>query len=609
MSDYKIVLALADYRSIEDWISLADALLPEGGGEIHLRAMVTIEEGRSLSEGALPAREWRSRLNETVTRNDHIDDMAPVYVDYRPFMRVLDDVSALGPDLLLVQWDAPSFLIGGLAASDALRHLACDVALVSGDDWWQPGEVLLALRGAPNISLGVRVAEALAGTAPITLYHAARDHRSGPEMELVMESTPQISRVVTSTMGTVDGIVRESIGHKVLVMGTGLRQLEPDQQGEGDIHPIVKQISQRTGLPVILVRVAEPETIEFHAPRRSMRLSEPLNYRVDRWFAENTFHSGEFSDLQQLMSLKEKQGVTISLALPALNEEETVGSVIGTLKQALQDDVPLLDEIILMDSNSEDRTVAIAQEQGIPTYIHQEVIQDEVGSHPGKGEALWKSLAVTKGDIVVWVDTDITNIHPRFIYGLVGPLLKQTRIQYVKGFYARPIRVGDRVQAYGGGRVTELVARPLLNLFYPELSGIIQPLSGEYAGRRTALEQVPFFSGYGVETGLLIDMHARFGLEGIAQSDLEVRVHHNQTLANLSRMSFAILQVFTARIEQRYGVTLLDKANRSMKLVVQEPDHFALDIAEISDIERPPIASIASYRNQHRQRLEARERT
>ncbi|MBC6937198.1 MAG: glucosyl-3-phosphoglycerate synthase [Chloroflexi bacterium] len=326
---------------------------------------------------------------------------------------------------------------------------------------------------------------------------------------------------------------------------------------------------------------------------------ENLSTRVDRWFAENTFHSGEFSDLRELVSLKEKRGLSISLALPALNEQETVGAVISTLKKALMDDMPLIDEIVLIDSSSTDNTVAIAQENGIPTYIHQEILRHEVGSFSGKGEALWKSLYVTKGDIIAWVDTDITNIHPRFLYGLIGPLLKHQQIQYVKGFYARPIQVNGKIQAFGGGRVTELVARPLLNLFYPELSGIIQPLSGEYAGRREALEQVPFFSGYGVETGLIIDLHERYGLAGIAQSDLEVRVHHNQPLLNLSKMSFAILQVFIARLEGRYGVQLLDKANRSMKLVVQEPERFALDIAEIGDVERPPMITVPAYREKY----------
>jgi glucosyl-3-phosphoglycerate synthase len=261
------------------------------------------------------------------------------------------------------------------------------------------------------------------------------------------------------------------------------------------------------------------------------------------------------------------------------------------------DQVPLLDEVVLIDSQSTDNTVKIAQDCGIPVHIHQEVLP-EVGAYSGKGEALWKSLHVLKGDIIVWVDTDITNIHPRFVYGLIGPMLRHPHVQYVKGFYQRPILVGDKLQRVGGGRVTELVARPLLNLFYPELSGIIQPLSGEYAGRRKALEQVPFFTGYGVETGLLIDLLEHCGLNSIAQADLEMRVHHNQPLTGLSKMSFAILQVFIDRLESRYGVQLLEKASRSMKLIIQEPERFALEVNNITDLERPPMASISAYQKQ-----------
>src|SRR5690606_17147761 len=150
---------------------------------------------------------------------------------------------------------------------------------------------------------------------------------------------------------------------------------------------------------------------------------------------------------------------------------------------------------VLIDSNSKDRTREIAKKEGIPVYIHQQILE-HLKPRSGKGEALWKSLLVTKGDIIVWIDTDIVNIHPRFVYGIIGPLLLNPKVQLVKGFYRRPLRVGEKMQAGGGGRVTELTARPLLNLFYPELSGVVQPLSGEYGGRRSALEKIPFFSGY-----------------------------------------------------------------------------------------------------------------
>ncbi len=592
MTEFQLVLALSSDAALEDWIALAKRLLPEEGGTIHLRALITVEAGTSLSEGALVARTWRDALSQAAGAHDEVDDEVHAFVDYQPFLRLLDDAVQLDADLLLAEWPSPEALIGGVSAADIFERVPFDVALVVGGGWQADGNVLLSLRGGPNMTLGVRVAQALADHRSITLFHAADKRRVAPDLKLMMRAVPQISRTVTAVTGITEGILREAAGHKVIIMGASFRQL--DMTAAPDT-PIFQQIHERTGLPIVLVRGSRQEEFDFHVPE-PFAAAEPVSTRVDRWFAENTFHSGEFSDLEALLALKEKQGTTISLALPALNEEETIGLVIETLKTALMDQVPLVDEIVLIDSASTDRTVEIAQSYGIPVFEHPDILREQVGTYRGKGEALWKSLYVTKGDIIAWVDTDITNIHPRFVYGLIGPLLKHPRVQYVKGFYNRPIQVGGKLQAYGGGRVTELVARPLINLFYPELSGIVQPLSGEYAGRRAALEQVPFFSGYGVETGLLLDLLERFGLDAIAQSDLEVRVHHNQPLVDLSKMSFAILQVFVARIESQYGVQLLDRANRSMKLIVQEPERFALDIAEIGDVERPPMLTLSAYR-------------
>jgi glucosyl-3-phosphoglycerate synthase len=322
--------------------------------------------------------------------------------------------------------------------------------------------------------------------------------------------------------------------------------------------------------------------------------SKAISILVDKWFAENTFHADEFTDMKQLLALKEKQGSTISLALPALNEEETVGNVIRTIKKALMDKVPLIDEIVLIDSNSTDRTRQIAEKLGVPVYIHQELLP-ELGQRDGKGEALWKSLLVTKGDILAWIDTDIINIHPRFVYGVIGPLLLNRNIQLVKGFYRRPLRVGSKVQAGGGGRVTELAARPLLNLFYPELSGVIQPLSGEYAGRREALEQAVFFSGYGVETGLLIDVFERFGLRSIAQVDLLERIHRNQALEALGKMSFAIIQTVLRKLEARYERAIIEDVNKTMKLIRYANGEYFLDVEEVAERERPPMISVPAY--------------
>src|SRR5438093_4724178 len=207
---------------------------------------------------------------------------------------------------------------------------------------------------------------------------------------------------------------------------------------------------------------------------------------------------------------------------------------------------PLVDELAVIDSRSEDRTREIAADEGVPVFIHDEILP-ETGTHRGKGEALWKSLHVLTGDIVVWIDTDVSSAHPKFVYGIVGPLLTRPDIQFVKAFYQRPLRMGSDLQATGGGRVTELAARPSLNLLFPEPSGIVQPLSREPAARRPLLEQLPFFSGYGVETGLLVDTLQRVGLGAIAQVDLKQRIRRNQSLYALSMMSFEVLQVAIGR--------------------------------------------------------------
>jgi glucosyl-3-phosphoglycerate synthase len=589
----RVLLAVtaASFPAIEQW-SRAAAALGDPGSTVLLRGMIVIPDDKSLSEGTLDARLFREAL-EQMSPDAPVDaDQSKVYVDHQPFVRILDELRTLQVDVLVAEWVGPSSLTGGLTTESILESAPCDVVLLSGPAWHGNAPVLLSLRGGPNITLGVRVSKALAGEAPVTLFHAADQTTALPNLNRVIHGLPFIKRTVTVVDRIADGVLRELDWHKAVVLGASIQQ--PTAANDSQLST-VRSIYERTAKPVVLVRAFRPEDLAFHPPRLLPAPQQTLSTRVDRWFAENTFHSSEFADIARLMTLKEKQGVTISLGLPALNEEKTVERVISSIQQALMHDFPLVDEIVLIDSNSTDRTLAIAEGCGIPAYRHPDILAHEVGTYVGKGEALWKSLFVLKGDLIAWIDTDITNIHPRFVYGLLGPLLKRPDIHYVKGFYQRPIKVGNQLQANGGGRVTELVARPLLNLFYPELSGIIQPLSGEYAGRRKALECVPFFTGYGVETGLLLDLHEREGLDGIAQVDLEERIHHNQPLVSLSKMSFAIHQVFVSRLERRYGIDLLEKANRSMKLIVQEPERFALDSADITDVERPPMLFLPAY--------------
>ena len=317
---------------------------------------------------------------------------------------------------------------------------------------------------------------------------------------------------------------------------------------------------------------------------------------VDKWFAENTFHANEFEDLGRLVDIKRKRGTIISVGLPALNEEATIGGVISVLKRALMEDVPLVDEIVVIDSNSSDGTREVAAEHGVPVYIHQELLPEAGAPLEGKGEALWKSLCVLKGDLIAWVDTDVENMQPHFVYGLLGPLLREQRIGFVKGYYHRPLQAHGIVQHEAGGRVTELTVRPLLNLFYPLLSGLVQPLAGEYAGRREVLEAIPFFSGYGVETGMLIDLLEKYGLPTIGQVNLETRIHRNRPLSDLSLTAFAIVQVILTRLEERARMRLLEEVNRSMKLIRFEHDHLSLEVQAVRDVERPPIVTVPGYR-------------
>lgn len=315
---------------------------------------------------------------------------------------------------------------------------------------------------------------------------------------------------------------------------------------------------------------------------------------LEDWLAARTFHHSQFGDVVRLVELKRTQGLTISLCLPTLNEQRTIGREIRLLKRSLMDRQPLLDQILVVDSGSTDRTRKIASRMGAEVHLAEEHLP-EMGPLRGKGENLWKSLYLAKGDILVWIDADIRNIHPKFVYGLVGPLLMFPEIGYVKAFYRRPLRAGHRLRP-GGGRVTELLVRPFLSLLYPDLSMLAQPLSGEYAGRRSLLERVPFLSGYPVEVGLLIDIEQRFGMQAIAQVDLDVRVHRNQSIERLRTMSGAILSVLMMRSEQLGKLALLEGLGHELNLVQKDGPAYSRATEEIRGKQRPPMISVASYR-------------
>ncbi|NQS90245.1 glucosyl-3-phosphoglycerate synthase [Patescibacteria group bacterium] len=323
--------------------------------------------------------------------------------------------------------------------------------------------------------------------------------------------------------------------------------------------------------------------------------------KLDTWIKTNTYHHSSFSDIKYLLELKEKKNLKISLGFPTLNEEKTIGEEIKTMRDELQIHYPLLDEIAIVDSNSTDRTREIAQGAGADVYLASECLP-QYGVIQGKGENLWKSLYLLKGDIILWIDADIKNIHPKFAYGLVGPLLKYDHLKYVKAFYERPLKVGKRLRPSGGGRVTKILVRPLLANFYPELSGFLQPLSGEYAGKREILENVPFRMGYGVEVALLIDIYEKWGLESLAQVDMDKRVHRNRGLDELERMSFAILHTFFTRLQQQGIISVNEQIEESFNLAKIRGEQIILRGEKLTFMERVPIIKIKEYREKRGQK-------
>ncbi|MEV5607901.1 glucosyl-3-phosphoglycerate synthase [Streptomyces sp. NPDC052225] len=305
---------------------------------------------------------------------------------------------------------------------------------------------------------------------------------------------------------------------------------------------------------------------------------------VERWLSGRSWSVAD-RPLSRLIAAKRASGRTVSVVLPALNEEETVGEIVAVIRRELMTEaVPLVDELVVIDSGSTDRTSAVAAAAGA-RVVHRDTILPRIPARPGKGEVLWRSLLVTSGDIVCFVDADLKEFSADFVSGIVGPLLTDPGVDFVKAMYDRPLGSA----AGQGGRVTELMARPILNLHWPQLAGFVQPLGGEYAARRSLLEQLPFPVGYGVELGLLVDALHTVGLDALAQVDVGVRKHRHQDGQALGRMAAAIYRTAQLRLARGHLVRpVLTQFERGEDGF--EPRTHAVDTEE-----RPPMTEISEY--------------
>lgn len=583
----RVLIAGSTVQELANLWPYAERLAQAESATIHALGLVQIPKEQSLSTGARAVQQLRSDLARLSSFRETPITFRVTHDFWEEIRAALRDEAC---NLLLVNYRPdipPSFL----------QCVPCDVILVHGAFPRRLKRILLPIRGGPYARLALQVSLAFARAlgAHITLLHVTPPARLRSEdmhqFYQHLRALPQITRWI-KTAGKAANVILEHAHpneHQLVVIGSTARR----QPGRAAIGATASQVLKASEIPVLMVKSLLPR--EAASAPGIPPVDYTISVVVDKWFAENTFHAHEFQDIRRLVELKEKQGLTISLGLPTLNEEKTIGRVIRTVREKFVRRFPLLDEIVVIDSNSTDRTVEIATALGVPVVKHPEILT-QYGTWQGKGEALWSSLYVLKGDLIAWIDTDIVNIHPRFVYGILGPLIREPRLMYVKGFYQRPLRFGRQVEARGGGRVTELVARPLLNLFYPELSGFVQPLAGEYAGRREALERVPFFTGYGVEIGLLIDLWSRYGLRALGQVDLEERVHRNQSLLALSKMAFEIIQVVMQRVGEAQHIQLIPELHKSLKLIRYELAEFRLEVEEIRARERPPMITIPEYR-------------
>ena len=629
----KVLVAVADHGDVGRVLEVAAGFGSGGNAEISVVSVVEVPPGRELSSGARSARTARARLDALVSALPH--RVHPlVRIDRSIGAAIRATASELHADLVLIGWSqvSPAGRRSEGIVADVVRSVAedgaCNVGMLRLGRPGKPDRVLVAVRGGPHAELALATAGAIASAwdLPVTvvhvmppgLTHQARSESERSLLAMARGHVPgELRRVVREATDVVTAIREETGPGDLLLLGasisgagsTGTSATAAFEDSAAlESHPMgevpARLVKEAPGA-VMVVRTrdvvpagvfddlaAHPGTLPA-VDRAADQLRE-IPRRVDRWFGESNYHHLEFADLDRLVALKEQQGLSISLVLPTLNEEATIGAIARLAREALVERHALVDELLVIDSASSDRTREIAEEEGVRVVQHPDVLA-QYGSLHGKGEALWKSLFETTGDLVAWADTDVRDWHPRMVYGTLGPLIVEPRIQYVKGYYQRPIVEGGVLKEGGGGRVTELVARPLINLLYPELSGFIQPLSGEYAGRRSLLESIPFFTGYAVEIGHLIDIYERVGLEGLGQVDLERRVHRNQDLEGLSRMSFVILQAVLSRLETGRRAKLFAELGSRMKLPRSSPTELFLEVIEVTDQERPPMCQIVEY--------------
>jgi glucosyl-3-phosphoglycerate synthase len=335
-----------------------------------------------------------------------------------------------------------------------------------------------------------------------------------------------------------------------------------------------------------------------------MRADERSFRPIDaaEWFKHRSYDHARFADLGALVRRKRELGLGVSVVLPSRNVADTVGTIVDeihTINERCPLGTPLVDQVLVVDADSVDGTAQVAASRGAEVYYENELLSHYGGAH-GKGDAMWRSLSVARGDLVMFADADTRDFKPQFVYGTLGPILMVPGLRFVKAAYRRPFKSYETVEPDGGGRVTELTTKPLFNLFYPELTGFVQPLAGEFVADKELFCSIPFLTGYAVETGIMIDVLRRVGLGAMAQVDLGTRQNRHQPLRDLSRMSYAVLRAVARRLRQEGRLVQPRDPNLPESLfqfsdylhAVATPEGLKLQEHVEELVERPPMAEI-----------------
>ena len=602
--EYKVLLPLLNPGLAPELVDLAGRLAGGRPGRVIILGIVEVPPEAPLSEGLSLARAYRIMLDNLAERiSGRVEVETMVRVHRQAWRGIVEQAVQEQCDLLLMPWKGFSSRpdhVYGSTIDAILKNPPCDTVIAKGPVPSSCRRLLLPVRGGPHAELALRVARALAAgqDATITVLHDRSSEAEGrsdglfDSFRLLIEGSPVVNNVVHTTAGVLPSILQEAPKHDLLIMGATADLLP----GTSSLGPVIESVSSKIEQPVLVVKTKQwlGAAVARHlAPDGHLDKSSFLD-TVDRWFAENTFHSREFEDLEHLIELKRRGLHSVSVAVPMGERPKAVTGFARVLKEEFQQRLPLLDEVVLVVNEAE-AACGIPAGLGVPVLVPSHLLP-RWGHFPGRGEQVWKTAAALKGDLIVWLDTENRrSANPAKVAALLGPLLREPGITLVKGFHTPASPEGEH-RIWEGDPLTDLVVRPLLNLLVPGLSGMADPLCGQWAIRRSALETLPLQTGYGFDVALLLDLHARHGLEAIAQVDLGEDPRRPGACRETAMLAAnAIVQVFVRRFENQLGVSLLEDYHRSAKSIKRLETGYRLEVAELRERERPPLLEVPEY--------------